>query len=132
MFGTYTHKIILCARDTTVAKADLVYMNYPFPFYYLFFLKVEKEYRSLGYGSFLIENVNHFLSSRGKMGILRNIIDPQSAVCSIYEKHSWMRFTNESPWFLYNKYKKLDNNDIRKAIHAIKILEEEAKFYFTD
>lgn len=127
--GTYTHRLELNALGKHAGEAELVYRNDPFPFYYLFFLRIDNEQRGKGFGNALVQQLNQFLESRCKTGILKNIIDLQNPTFSIYEKNGWKQIEGNENWLIYNPPKILTSDRINKAIHGILEMESDGSFY---
>lgn len=122
--GTYTHRLELNWGGEHVGEAELVYRNDPFPFYYLFILRIEGKQQGRGFGGALVEQLNNFLDSKGKAGILRNIINHDNPACSIYENRGWQPIEGNESWFIYNPPEHLTPDRIRKAIHGIEDMEK--------
>lgn len=128
--GTYTHRLELNFSGQNVGEAELVCRNDPFPFYYLFFLRIDNEQKGRDFGGALVEQLNSFLDSKGKVGILRNIIDHKNPAFLIYEKRGWRPIDGHEHWLIYNVPKNLTPDRIDKAIHGIKVMEEGGSFYY--
>lgn len=111
-----------------IGEAELMYFGRPFRFYYLFFIGVPPEHRGKGFGSFLINSLNAFLNERKSAGLLRNIISTQNPTHSIYHKNGWESVSNFPNWLVFNA-KYLNNPQYDRAIHRVKSLETDGKFY---
>ena len=92
-------------------------------------MRIEGKQKGRGFGGALIEQLNNFLDSKGKAGILRNIIDRQNPAFSIYEKRGWRPIEDHEDWLIYNPPKNLTPDRINKAIHGIQDMERDGSFY---
>ena len=59
--GSYVHQLELLLSSEKIWEAELIYFNSPFPFYYIFFVKINKEYKNKWYWKALIGKINTFL-----------------------------------------------------------------------
>lgn len=86
-FG-FVHRVELVGESRPVIPgyAEMVYLD---NFYYVFYLRVEREWRGRGLGNEIVRATNDFLTERGRMGILRNIIKPDDPAHKIYTHNGW-------------------------------------------
>ena len=77
----------------------------------------------------MLNKLNEFLLTRGKAGLLRNIISKDSPTCGIYEKNGWVPVNSKEGWFIFNSPKDLAYASILKAIAHVKTIEEKGVFY---
>lgn len=87
-------------NGSLIARAELLHINRPVPFAYLFFLKVEPTNRSQGYGSRLLQEFNEYLEIHSRYGLLRNIIPAGHPAHLIYQKHGWLPIKNQATWYI--------------------------------
>lgn len=84
------HRLKLVDSEGNLAGfAELVYFGKPVPAYYLEYMQTNPSHRGKGFGGELIEQVNAFIASKGKMGVLVDAVEEDSAARGIYERHGW-------------------------------------------
>lgn len=84
------HRLKLVDSEGGLAGfAELVYFGKPVPAYYLEYMQTNPSHRGKGFGVELIEQVNAFLVSKGKMGVLVDAVEPGTAAHGVYERHGW-------------------------------------------
>lgn len=95
-YGARMHRLELHIGDAPVGYAELAYLGKPVPTYYLDYMHVDPQYRGVGFGSELIDQINAFIKSKGKMGLLINGISEGSPATGIYLSHGWTETANSS------------------------------------
>ncbi len=98
--GDYVHKLTLVLDGEQIGDAEMVYMNSPFPFYYFASINIESSLRGRGLGKKLLLQVNEFLDSRGKTGLLVNSIRRDNPAFQIYERNGWQEIEGHNDWFI--------------------------------
>ena len=115
----YLHKLELIIDGQNIGYAKLLYKNSPFPFYYLSSLHIYEQYRGQGNGKDFLASIKNFLDSKGKCGILMNLIQKDSPAKTMYSKYGWQEIPYQSGWYIYNPPKNLSYGQVNKAIYDI-------------
>jgi len=115
----FMHKLELIDSGEHIGELELMYKNHPFPFYYLSYLNIDKPKRGKGYSGFFLENINKFLDSKGKAGLLLNTIYSKDPTSSIYARHGWQEIEGHLGWYIYNAPKNLTKDRVDSAIKDI-------------
>ncbi|MEK7532001.1 MAG: hypothetical protein AAB579_00115 [Patescibacteria group bacterium] len=110
------HRIELVVEGVPLGYAELHYMSKPIPSFLVNYVFVKKNVRGFGFGGAVMEKINDYIISRGKMGMLCNAIDPKSKVRGIYEAHGWHESSQFSDWMTINEPKNVKPEAVEKAI----------------
>ncbi len=119
------HRIELRMDGDQVGFANLEYRNRPFPFYYVKLVFVLPHARNLGFGKEILAELNNFLDSHKKAGLLLNSIDEDDPAYSIYEKAGWKPIKHGSHCYSYNLPTGLTEGRLEKAVYEVETAEIE-------
>ncbi len=125
---SYVHQLELILSSEKIWEAELLYINSPFPFYYIFFININKEFTNKWYGNKLVKEINLFLEKKWKIWILRNIIKNKD-IKDIYKNNNRNYVNNTENYMIYNN-KNIQNSKLKQALYNIKKIEENWKFYY--
>lgn len=122
------HRIELVVEGVPLGYAELHYMSKPIPSFLVNFVFIKKTIRGFGFGAAMMEQVNEYIASRGKMGLLYNVIDPAEKAHSLYANHGWHESKAFPGWMTFYEPKKATSEDIGQAImNAMSWMEEMEK-----
>ncbi|MBI5153199.1 MAG: GNAT family N-acetyltransferase [Parcubacteria group bacterium] len=98
--------------------AELQYRNDPFPFYYVEFVFIREESRGSGLGRAVLGEINTFLDSKRKPGILCNAISENSPAKHMYENHGWTKIDGHEDYYSY-QMPHIKRGQLEKALYSI-------------
>ncbi|MEK7481453.1 MAG: GNAT family N-acetyltransferase [Patescibacteria group bacterium] len=110
------HRIELMVEGVPLGYAELHYLNKPIPSFLVNFVFIKKTVRGFGFGVAIIEQINDYLTSRGKMGLLYNVIDPKDKAHKLYAHHGWHESRAFPGWMTINEPRKATLENIDQAI----------------
>ena len=119
------HRIEIVVEGTPLGYAELRYMSKPIPSFLVNYVFIKEKVRGFGFGGAIMEKINEYIVSRGKMGILYNAIDLDSNARGMYAAHGWHESPQFPKWMTINEPKKVKPEDVEKAIiHAMQWMEK--------
>lgn len=122
------HRIELVVEGVPLGYAELHYMSKPVPSFLVNFVFIKKAIRGFGFGAAMMEQINEYVVSRGKMGLLYNIINPAEKMHSLYANHGWHESKAFPGWMTINESRKATQENIDQAImNAMSWMEEMEK-----
>ena len=113
----FFHRLDLIVDGEKIGQAEMFYKNAPFPFYYLSWIDIVAHRRGRGYGKTLLTAINRFLDSKGRSGLLRNVIFAEDPTSSIYQKNGWRQISGREGWYIYNPPNNLIPERLNKALY---------------
>ena len=126
--GYHAHKLEL--RDDKgeeIGYAEFEYYSDPFPFYYVAFISVADKYLKKGFGGNILRQVNGFLDSKGRAGLLINAVEQNDPARSMYERYGWVPVPGKKDWLAYNLPENLDDGRLEAAIYKAELNQSTAK-----
>ena len=122
------HRIELIVEGVPLGYAELHYMSKPIPSFLVNFVFIKKTIRGFGFGAAIMDEINEYVTSHGKMGLLYNVIDPAHKAHSLYKDHGWRESRAFSGWMTLNEPKGVATEKIDRAIlNAMSWMEEMEK-----
>ncbi|MBI4098791.1 MAG: GNAT family N-acetyltransferase [Candidatus Magasanikbacteria bacterium] len=110
------HRIELVVEGVPLGYAELHYMSKPIPSFLVNFVFIKKTIRGFGFGAAIMEQINDYITSHSKMGLLYNVIDPADKAHSLYRDHGWRASKAFPGWMTLNEPKGVA---VEKIDHAI-------------
>lgn len=89
------HRIELAVEGVPLGYAELQYMSKPIPSFLVDMVFIKKSIRGYGFGGAIMKKINDYIISRGKTGILCNVIEEDQNAHKMYANYGW----HESPRF---------------------------------
>ncbi len=113
------HRLELKIDKEVVGYAEFHYHNGSFPVYYISFVFTRHRYRGEGWGNEIIQNINKFLSSSGKSGLLFDVIESTNPAKGLYQKNGWLPIPGKPFWYGFHLPPNLNNKQLDRAIYKI-------------
>ncbi len=95
------HSIDLVIDGHVIGKAEMEYLSKPFPHYAVKEVYVEYDQQGQGYGSAIMEQVESFLTSKRKAGVIVDAILREEAE-GMYERRGWQPVPGQPSLYAYN------------------------------
>lgn len=96
----YLHTVPFISEGSIVARVEMVYKTYPFPYYYINDITVDQ--KNQGYGREIVQQLNQLLESKNVAGLLTNGIARSSPAQGMYEKYGWKPIPTRANFLTYN------------------------------
>lgn len=107
------HTIDLILDGKVIGRAEMTYYSKPFPLYQVSELYVESEYQGAGRASKIMEQVESFLETKRKAGVLVDAIILGASASGMYKRRGWQEVPDSGGVFAYNLPKGASLEDLR-------------------
>jgi GNAT superfamily N-acetyltransferase len=99
---TPQHRFDLIVDGEKIGAAEIDYFSKPLPLYQVSDLYVDFEHKGKGYASQILSQVEEWITSRGKPGVLVDAVMEGDDASGMYVRRGWMSVPNTPGLHVFN------------------------------
>lgn len=106
------HTFDLILDGEIIGRAEITYYSRPFPLYQINELYVEPKYQNAGRASEIMNQIESFLKTKKRAGVLVDAIYENSPASEMYKKRGWQNVPGNKFLYAYNLPKNAKLEDL--------------------